>query len=406
MCFLMPETVPGRTLRTAEIPDTFPVTWWTKNSCSNSVNSYFPPFNVFILRTRFRISTLRGWSPLIKNDGKDLKKDPFQIETNQNDPSQLPVFCFKMEMSQLGVLIRFRNFTGFFLLLVVSVVLLSYQACSPTFFGEGSFTESASTTDSLQRNGNGDTYDGKGTVYVGYDTDNPCSQTDSSGKPLPNAKLAVEDTQTLQFRKDCQDQTPTAVDDSRLIFSSFNKSLISFEGLHYQSIATLPPNQIRYVSNVCRGELSSTSDTRLFEVVFRGNENWVSSPTYTAEVFEAVENSDQDSVSQKQIYPEEEVQRSVNGQGQLIFSRSGGPRPLQVTVGSTGQSSVDLTVGGENYSGNLSCDFEPSASNLITASNDFTASIWLLTSGTGGTVGLEANSPASSRWHQLCMAPV
>lgn len=268
----------------------------------------------------------------------------------------------------------------------------TYQACSPTFFGEGTSPENASSTDSLQRNGNGDTYDGKGTIYVAYDSQSPCAQTDTSGKPLPNAKLAVENTQTLQVRKDCQDQAAAPVDTTRLIFSSFNKSVISFDGLHYQSVPSLPVDQARYVSNVCRGELSSVSNTRLFEFVVRGNENWVNSPTYTAEVLEAVENSDVESISQRQVYPEEGVQRSVNAQGQVVFSRTTGPRPVTVTVGATGQSSADLTVGGENYSGTLSCDFEPVGSNLISGSNDFTASTWLLTSGTAGTVGLEANA--------------
>ncbi len=283
-------------------------------------------------------------------------------------------------------------------------IMVLYQNCSSPFSFDSNDSESTSSENpvsNFQRNGNGDSYDGKLTgTYLGYDPDQPCEKIESDGLPTPNGIIRFNAGQAYKMRSHCEDQDAQSLVPESYITSMFNARVVSHDGLHYESTSLVKNSNLdfpRYVSNSCRGFINSSAsgNNELIDVVIRTNKNWTNSdPHYTGELIKALENSSDVSISQVQILSESLVSRSVDSQMRQVFSQSTTSHSFQLSIGENGQGELVASIGAANYKGTVACDFEKTESNFLANSNNFDLGPWYSHSGSAGPVGL---TPAAAQ---------
>lgn len=94
---------------------------------------------------------------------------------------------------------------------LLALLLFGFQNCT-----QAEFSGNPSTI--IESQGNGDSYDGKGDIFVYFDQQSPCADFDRSGQPFPNRQIMRIDGQYQLVRDNCSDIEPIIIADSDISF--------------------------------------------------------------------------------------------------------------------------------------------------------------------------------------------
>lgn len=132
--------------------------------------------------------------------------------------------------------------------LVFAALLLSFQNCGHPVGFQGNSSET-------QYSGNGSGYSGKPDQFRHFDTNQPCTQVDRNGKPLPKEEIffqpATSGTSKIPFlvREQCQDIAPQMVSSVDLIFSPTADYEFTYKNKLFSS--QNPPGDFDVVASRC-----------------------------------------------------------------------------------------------------------------------------------------------------------
>jgi hypothetical protein len=112
-------------------------------------------------------------------------------------------------------------------ILVCLCIVLNFQACTGTHF-------SNTLGSPMSGDGRGESYDGKPTVYVHFDSNSPCTDVGANGLALPNHEIfLMKDKTSHLVRKDCMDIAAIAIDSQEISLDPDGSGSFTYQGHHY-----------------------------------------------------------------------------------------------------------------------------------------------------------------------------